>query len=298
MFSNSYDPFGFQSPYFGHGQRDRRRQQEIAQRQIMEEELRRKSEYERLKRMQRIKEQMAREEQQRRRQQEIVAQRQIMMEDELRRKSEYERRQRMQEKIAREEKQRRYMIEDERKRKAEYERRRRLELQRRHGMDIFQTGRSKKEEAARFGDNTDYYPPGTVVRGPDGNLYRVVTPSRHERDDIEKPGNETQCDQNTTTFDEKNKTNEASNDDMEMMSNSSDGSSECQDFDDDFKMENYPESTTDTVPAVQNNEQHHGIVVENVDEEEDDDLRELRSVWRNRIPSPGQWLEPVETFRE
>jgi len=285
MFSDN-----FQSPYFGHGKRERRRQQEIAQRrQIMmkEEELRRKTEYERLKRIQRMQEQMAREEQQRRRQQEI-AQRQIMMkEDELRRKSEFERRQRMQEQMAREEKRRWRMMEEERTRKAEHERRRRVELQRRHGMEMLYREGSKKEELARSRQNADSYPPGIVVRGPDGNLYRVVAPSRHEKDDTKKAGTGTQYDQNTTTSDE-NKANEVAKDKSEMMNTNSGASPKYKDFVD---------GTTDTVLPAQNDGPQDEIVVENVDDEEDEELRELRSVWRNRIPSPGQWIEPVETFR-
>merc|ERR1719203_1462206 len=234
-----------------------------------------------------MQEQMAREEQQRRRQQEI-AQRQIMMEDELRRKSEYERRQRMQEQMTREEKRRRRMIEEERTRKAEYERRRRVELQRRrHGMEMLHREGSKKEELARSRQSADSYPPGIVVRGPDGNLYRVIAPSRHEKDDTNKAGTGTQYDQNTTTSDE-NKANEVTKDKSEMTNTNSDASPECKDFDD---------GTTDTVLPAQNDEPQHEIVVENVDDEEDEELRELRSVWRNRIPSPGQWIEPVETFR-
>ena len=42
------------------------------------------------------------------------------------------------------------------------------------------------------------------------------------------------------------------------------------------------------------------VIVEDVSEDElleDDELRELRSVWRNRRPSPGLLMEPVEMFR-
>ena len=42
----------------------------------------------------------------------------------------------------------------------------------------------------------------------------------------------------------------------------------------------------------------HNIIVENVPDDEDDELKEMHSVWRNRIPSPGQWMEPVESFGE
>mmetsp|Transcript_13517 Transcript_13517/g.29260 ORF Transcript_13517/g.29260 Transcript_13517/m.29260 type:complete len:100 (+) Transcript_13517:1-300(+) len=37
------------------------------------------------------------------------------------------------------------------------------------------------------------------------------------------------------------------------------------------------------------------IAVENVlSDDEDDEIRELRSARRNRLPGPGQWMEPVE----
>jgi hypothetical protein len=36
--------------------------------------------------------------------------------------------------------------------------------------------------------------------------------------------------------------------------------------------------------------------VEDVSDEEDEELKELRSVWRNRIPSHGQWIEPVDAI--
>merc|ERR1712159_208704 len=41
------------------------------------------------------------------------------------------------------------------------------------------------------------------------------------------------------------------------------------------------------------------VLVEDVpeDEIEDDELVNLRSVWRNRRPSPGLLMEPVELFR-
>ena len=37
-------------------------------------------------------------------------------------------------------------------------------------------------------------------------------------------------------------------------------------------------------------------VVEDVPYEEDGELNELHSVWRNRQPSPGNWMEPVDSF--
>lgn len=38
------------------------------------------------------------------------------------------------------------------------------------------------------------------------------------------------------------------------------------------------------------------LVVEDVPLDEDEELRELHSVWRNRAPEPGQWMQPVDSF--
>ena len=38
------------------------------------------------------------------------------------------------------------------------------------------------------------------------------------------------------------------------------------------------------------------FVVEDVPDSEDDEFRELHSIWRNRKPSPGAWMEPIESF--
>lgn len=38
------------------------------------------------------------------------------------------------------------------------------------------------------------------------------------------------------------------------------------------------------------------IEVEDVPDDEDDELRDLHSVWRNRVPSKGEWMEPIESF--
>ena len=40
------------------------------------------------------------------------------------------------------------------------------------------------------------------------------------------------------------------------------------------------------------------LTVEDVPFDEDEELRELHSVWRNRTPSPGEWMEPVDSFQQ
>ena len=51
----------------------------------------------------------------------------------------------------------------------------------------------------------------------------------------------------------------------------------------------YDALDTHTDPAT-----HTEVEVEDVPDEEDEELKELHSISRNRSPSPGQWMEPIE----
>lgn len=263
MFSDRYDPFGFGgSPYFGDPFQSpygsRRRQQELARRQRMaaEEERRRKAEHERRRR---IEEEMARKEQQRRR-------REIEEEEMMRRR------------IARE------------------------------------------KQRCGGGARALPYPPGTIVRGPDGNLYRIVAPPRWDGADDDSTSDIGRSDASISNKsstsaeeDEENKENEeqdaASN--MQFIATkdkrahdrfygSSEESGREDDLGDVSQLKShtheghvYGPSVRIRAPAAAPLEE---IVVENVPDEEDDELREMHSVWRNRVPSPGEWMEPVESF--
>mmetsp|Transcript_20084 Transcript_20084/g.48287 ORF Transcript_20084/g.48287 Transcript_20084/m.48287 type:complete len:244 (-) Transcript_20084:1423-2154(-) len=239
MYTNNYDPFGFQSPYFGDpfsSSYEHRRQQEVARHQIlMDEERRRKAAHERRKRVE-VEEQMAIEERQRRH----------TMETPQRKHN-----------------------------KMETMRRQRLEKKQPDGM-------------------SDSLPLGTIVRGPDGNLYRIAVPPQCERDDISESCPVTHCDRNLI-ISTKNKENAV------VIDKPENGSPECNDSGDDVPLKNCPNNNhtyevIDSVTPFQEDVLIPEIVVENVPDEEDDALRELRSVWRNRVPSPGQWMEPVESF--
>lgn len=50
----------------------------------------------------------------------------------------------------------------------------------------------------------------------------------------------------------------------------------------------------DPAPAPAPAAHFEEIEVEDVPDDEDDELRELHSIRRNRRPSPGQWMEPIE----
>jgi len=202
------------------------------------------------------------------------------------------------------------LMDEERRRKAAHERRKRVEVeeqmaieerQRRHAMETLQRKHNKMEtmrrqrlEKKQPDGMSDSLPLGTIVRGPDGNLYRIAVPPQCERDDISESCPVTHCDRNLI-ISTKNKENAV------VIDKPENGSPECNDSGDDVPLKNCPNNNhtyevIDSVTPFQEDVLIPEIVVENVPDEEDDALRELRSVWRNRVPSPGQWMEPVESF--
>lgn len=191
--------------------------------------------------------------------------------------------------------------------------------------------------------NPASYPPGTVVMGPDGTLYRVNIPDRRK-----KRGSVvvTQLsDRNDNNFSGLEGNKENRNEEEHPLTDldvddASDVSSlgwedwaQCPDCPDD-KKESKTTRLSDTVahcnappkeivmedgseewaawPSAKDESKatrlgdtiahctasSQKIVVEDVPDDEDDELRDLRSVWRNRVPSPGKWMEPVELSRQ
>lgn len=155
---------------------------------------------------------------------------------------------------------------------------------------------------------TDSHSPETVVLGPDGNLYRVSAPSRRERDDdvassqlnryngltFGEPGENLERD-DEEVFSSEYCANPDKDDSAGYNSASSQEWHDWQDIDDGSRMK-YPAARKSALPAQKQVPRRE--IVEDVPDEEDEELRDMHSVWRNRIPSPGQWMEPVETFRE
>lgn len=230
---------------------------------------------------------------------------------------------------------RRRIIEEERRRRAEYELRQRMEEEKilrqkeqrrrekeRSMMEKMKTrfGKSKKQlqpnsSSGRM-STASSYPPGTIVRGPDGNLYRIAAPSRRrwESDDesmassinnnIERKSSMS-CDENKEN-EEETDTDTCSTDgsmhndtvmkkdELTYTPSSSESSSLRYDLDnDDSQIKSHNNMYKKDKAAVPLSKI---VVVENVPDEEDDELRELHSIWRNRTPSPGQWMEPIESF--
>ena len=141
--------------------------------------------------------------------------------------------------------------------------------------------------------NTASYPPGTVVRGPDGNLYRVSAPPRREKDDNVESRSNIEFDSAPAFLNGLSgpvlASDENKNHDEEDNSDSTQESHGYQGINDDSQM-----TAAETASPVQ--KPLHEMIVEDVPDDEDEEIREMRSIWRNRIPSPGQWMEPVESF--
>mmetsp|Transcript_23556 Transcript_23556/g.48250 ORF Transcript_23556/g.48250 Transcript_23556/m.48250 type:complete len:270 (+) Transcript_23556:98-907(+) len=245
-------------------------------------------------------------EQQRLRQE--LARRQHIREMERRKLAEIEWRRRMEAKMA--------MEEEERKRRKLREMEF-IERQRRIEKDEEERRRSLFSDRVSC-DNEFYYSPGTIVRGPDGRLYRFVsapssTPAKEKMEEgrgngtrnsiFQDDANNHRCvsdsdDDESSVSSEEEQSHSLSgieNDDesatSETFHNSEEDENEAPETaTKEGQLANAQEITSSNVPSVQL------IPVEDVPDEEDDELRELRSIWRNRMPSEGQWMEPVEVI--
>lgn len=158
------------------------------------------------------------------------------------------------------------------------------------------------------------------VRGRDGRLYRVIHPRRYENENQSARCVDSLSD--TMSFDKERECYDLSPDsrDSELMEEGGRAekghlSETVDDYHTMFngrvaksnhEMEHTPASNTSTSRLMRERLRSRNrndnmmtapidvITVEDVPDEEDDELRELRSVWRNRVPSPGKWIEPVE----
>lgn len=279
MFPESYNPFNsrsssrsrnpFSSSYYGRRRQQERKaaielERENIRRQQIDEDRRRKAEYERRLRRQLEEEEIAKHQQQQRvqqyRRQEAINR--LQMEEKRRKKAEYEKQQReAAEEMLREDQQRRDM------------------LQRR------------KQEQQRSVRTSTTYPKSSVVRGPDGRLYRVSEqPNAHTRWNYDDDESSRTCSETSSSSmsEEEEETHDVdmnedtANDEFTYTPDSSNSSSlqyTGRIWDNDAK------SLKPLGVEVE---------IEDVPDEEDDELRDLHSVWRNRVPSHGQWMEPID----
>merc|ERR1719389_213573 len=158
--------------------------------------------------------------------------------------------------------------------------------------------------------NDQSYPSGSIVLGPDGNLYRLVDSRlREKEDDVSQVSsahssgsaeNEEPKEDAIQSPKKWDHMNVEILDEDELSRDESTVSEEWHDCNDiigeNDSCKKHPAQKEYTyrpkwVTPLD------GVSVEDVPDEEDDELRDIHSVWRNRVPSPGQWMEPVESFQ-
>ena len=156
----------------------------------------------------------------------------------------------------------------------------------------------EKKRVAHQGENKYAFPPGTIIRGRDGRLYRVVEdPHIHQgiqvnHDDQSASSNSSESDTNSCTTDYSTEQECANNNCNANNVKYSDSKDSLHATASDF----ISKSTVEANSNLNIPKKTITLVVEDVPIEEDEELRDLNSVWRNRMPSKGEWMEPVESF--
>mmetsp|Transcript_26936 Transcript_26936/g.57992 ORF Transcript_26936/g.57992 Transcript_26936/m.57992 type:complete len:240 (-) Transcript_26936:155-874(-) len=206
------------------------------------------------------------------------------------------------------------IMEEDRRREAEIERRRRMEkeMARRRNNEMRQrecndVEQLRRQRLAPMKSSRKKTPSYQIFQGPNGRLYRVPC---DVSDDIVYPHSNTDIDHGlflNHTEGEEEKESYRKNCDETFVDNydiakreSSDSESvishECDEFQGIDANSQMEIASREASPMEEDSLPRQEIVVEDVPNEEDEELRELRSVWRNRVPSPGQWIEPIEYF--
>lgn len=227
-----------------------------------------------------------------------------MMEQERRRRAaaaaEFERRRRVEERLAAEEEEYRREKEIER-----LQRQRAKERKLRQGRHDRSKQRTEKGIVNHLSECSVLYPPGTIVRGPGGRLYRIATPSEH-KDENEYLIRHTSGNDESTSNSSCSSTGDGGDNSfdkkpdepLEFININQITSSKQNEEDSPSKETTSNEElfNVSDISNVSNSFPLQLIPVEDVPDDEDEELRDLHSVWRNRVPSPGQWIEPVESF--
>ena len=189
---------------------------------------------------------------------------------------------------------RRQQMEAERRHKLELERRRlmqiEMERERHRELEMMRRQRMMKEEQAQ---HRGRYSHGRVFLGPDGNLYRLVPPTeRYEQErTANKAGNTQRSTIGEKKFSAENESRAKEHKSIHAEPHSFAGREDCTMNDCGSHSNEDFFDALDILPNVQHAEE---VQVEDVPDEEDEELREMHSIWRNRTPSPGQWMEPVD----
>lgn len=188
--------------------------------------------------------------------------------------------------------------------RAKEERRRELEMMWRQ-QQMAKEEEMRRRRLAQAQQAKARYSPGSIVLGPDGNLYRVISPTAgDERLQGRIPADKQRfsaSEESEESSDEQMmpvKYSDSFQEESESFSNSEeefnvDDVCASHSHEDHFydALDTHPELAKDSIkvqPKLQS------VKVEDVPDEEDEELKELHSIWRNISPSPGQWMEPIE----
>jgi hypothetical protein len=181
-----------------------------------------------------------------------------------------------------------------RKRMQERQRQLRLQQQQREEemerLQNKQLMRERRREQCRRDANA--FPPGTIIRGRDGRLYRVVVDPHLNDDDASIHSNGSASVQSSSCSDSV----QTNTDEMEVEHRTDEKirlNATANEF--------IPKDASKSAPMKVTNDKftkkkQFTLTVEDVPFEEDEELKDLHSVWRNRAPSPGEWMEPVDSF--
>jgi hypothetical protein len=185
---------------------------------------------------------------------------------------------------------------ERRKRMQERQRQLRLQQQREEEMERLQNEqlmRERRREQCKRDANA--FPPGTIIRGRDGRLYRVVADPRLKDDDesIHSNGSVSEASVQSSSCSD----SVQSNTDEMAVEHHADEKIKLDATANEFIPKDASKSAlTKVTNDKPTKKKQFTLTVEDVPFGEDEELKDLHSVWRNRAPSPGEWMEPVDSF--
>jgi hypothetical protein len=176
------------------------------------------------------------------------------------------------------------MLRQKQKEEEAYHQRRAYELERmRRALAIEDDDR---EDEAEFEKEHD--PQYRLVQGPDGRIYRIPL---HK-----KPTVIHSSPQATEALDKENAFSHKHNILVKIPITTKDGCSSEVNDDSLTTTLAAGNETRNVVPKLKQNKTRVTVIVEDASDSESED-DEFNSVWRNRRPSPGEWMEPIEDFK-
>lgn len=154
---------------------------------------------------------------------------------------------------------------------------------------------SKKHQKQAADEESDLY---NIIRGPDGGLYRVpashVVNKKYEKQDAHEPTTENEVhepkhrNQSLAHLPSVEETHYVTKVKGDPISKANEGSTSQRMTCDSSSEESSVDESQNDAPITAD------VIVE--DASDDEEVKELKSVWRNRRPSPGTLMEPVEAL--